>query len=103
MENIIFVKVLESLRDLLGNSLLILESSGNVQQICELKMEIHDNVNLMVQVCALRPRLVDDVRAFDDVSMVQTLQTGNFSKTTEIYPHSVVCVRSLIQLHCHVI
>lgn len=36
MEDIIFVEVLESLRDLFGHSLLILKSSGYVQQICDL-------------------------------------------------------------------
>ena len=103
MEDVIFVKVLESLRDLLGHSLLILESSGYVQQIRELKMEIHDHIDLMIQISALRPLLVDDVRALNDVSMVEALQAGNFSQTTEIYPHSVVDVRRLVKLHGHVI
>lgn len=66
-------------------------------------MEIHDNIDLMIQVGALWSWLVNDVRAFYDVAMVQALQTGNFSKATEIYSHAIVCVRRLIKLHCHVV
>lgn len=103
MEDIILVEVFESLCDLFGHSLLILESSGYIEQICDLEMEIHDNIDLVIQICALWSLLVNDVIALDDVSMVQALKACDFSQATEIYADSIVDVGGLIELHCHII
>lgn len=66
-------------------------------------MEIHDNIDLVIQICALWSLLVNDVIALDDVSMVQALKAGDFPQATEIYSDSIIDVGGLIELHRHVI
>lgn len=66
-------------------------------------MEIHDDVDLVIKICALWSLLVDDVIALDDIAMVQALQAGDFSQATKVYPHSIVDVWGLVELHRNVI
>lgn len=67
VEDVRIVEVFESFCDLLRDALFIVNRSVCLEEICKLKVIIHDNVDLVLLADAFRPRLINYFLAVYDV------------------------------------